>query len=132
MMAVTLSLIPRRERRRADSRQLSPRVLVMGILALHLGEVIRQHLEAHRLAGDGRENVPGEIAVIGNARLAHQRRIGGQAADIGPGMQIQHARPVGAVGENPHAQIGQRNHGRGTVRERIIAAASGSDRTLKW
>ena len=51
------------------------------------------------------QHVAGEGPVVGDAGLAHQRGVGGEAGDEGQARHLQHARLVGAVGEDLDAQV---------------------------
>ena len=46
-----------------------------------------------------------EGAIVGDAGLAHQGRVGGEPLDVGLAVHLQHAGLVGAVGEDLGAQV---------------------------
>ena len=67
-------------------------------LALHLREFVGKDLEGDGLGGDGLEDVLGEGLVILDAGLLHQGGVGGEALDVGLGVEVEDAGLVGAVG----------------------------------
>jgi len=67
-------------------------------LAAHLGKLVREHLQREGLGGHGAEDVAGKGLVVLDPGLAHQARVGRQAPDVGLGVKVQDARPVGAIG----------------------------------
>src|SRR3712207_9512237 len=86
--------------RRPPRSTLFPYTTLFRSLTLHLGEVVAEDCEADGLVADGREDVLREGAVVGDAGLAHQRGVGGEAGDERLARHLQHAGAVGRSGEH--------------------------------
>ena len=75
-------------------------------LTPHLGKLIREDLERNGFILDRLENLPGERFVIRDPGFLHQGRIRGQALDQRVPVKAEHARLVGAIGEEFYAKFG--------------------------
>ena len=89
----------RRGDRNLDVDVLSPRG-DDARLAPHLLGIVGKYLEGYRLAGNALEQTPGEVRVVGQASLPHQRRIGREAGYPRVGREREDSVEVGSVGED--------------------------------
>ena len=152
--ADALDLLDRHERRHVDShaggRQPAQQVfgrlaaaLVTGIftktlsapgrdlqrLLFHLVQVVGEDLERDRADRARARAARARTPVVGDAGLAHERRIRREAGDQRVAAHLEDRCPVGTVREELHAQIRERLHEGCSPRARvkIQSAASTSD-----
>ena len=74
-------------------------------LPLHFVEFVGEDLERDGPVGDRFEDLAREAAVVADARLAHEGRVGGEAFDERLAVHLQHAGFVRPVGKQLHLQI---------------------------
>ena len=73
--------------------------------------------EGDGFGGDALENVFGEGLVVGDADLLHEGGVGGEALDVGLGVEIEDAGFIGAVGVDLDFEVEEVFHGRGIGRQ---------------
>ena len=69
-------------------------------LAAHLLGVVGENLEGDRVLGDPLEQALGELGVVGQTGLPHQRGVGREPLDARIGGQGKDAVEIGPVGED--------------------------------
>ena len=74
-------------------------------LPFHFGEIVGENLERDRPIRDRDDHLACKCFVSGNARLAHQGRVGRKSLDERVGIHFKHAGLVSAVGKNLHVEL---------------------------
>jgi len=74
-------------------------------LHFHLAEIVGENFERDRPVRNRREHVARKGLVIGDSRLLHQRRVGGEPFDHRIRRHFPHAGEVRAIGEQLHLQF---------------------------